>query len=246
MEYKMRSIKDYFRSDGEPERFEILSYWAPTKDSGDKVILIQIECAINTPWAELDNRTPFEDIVLHKNTSNFFRKIPDLEKSPLFEHYQKVLPLNNREFIYRSVYSKTGGVLNIFHPEIKESMDNELKELFAKYEDKKQAIRIWRDAHSELWSNLTPKLVWAGGGEIEGKLLRDFLEQLTDGMEDEEFDSEGDCIISSMRLLREWQLRPNKVCFGDTPMDAIKEERLQTYEHKISFLQEMQIETDFA
>ncbi|NQE06554.1 hypothetical protein C5S32_11855 [ANME-1 cluster archaeon GoMg1] len=57
---------------------------------------------------------------------------------------------------------------DIFHPKIRESRDSELKKLFSQCEDKKEAIRIWKDTSSELWSNLPPKLVRAGGGKIEG------------------------------------------------------------------------------
>ncbi|MCK4419197.1 hypothetical protein KAV79_05280 [Candidatus Aerophobetes bacterium] len=221
------------------------NYWIPTKESAEKITLIQIECALNEPCAELNNRTPFEDTIIHKNASNFFSMSPYLKKTPTFKYYQRMLPLSDREFIYKSVYSKTGGVLNIFNPGIREGMDSELKRLLDKYEDKREAISIWKDTPSELWSSLPPKLVWAGGGDIEGQLLADFLEQLTDGMEGKGFDSKGDCIISSIKFLREWQLRINRACFGGRPIDAIIEERQKIYERKISFLQEMQIETDF-
>jgi len=230
----------------EPTRLRIFSYWTPTKESAEKLILIQIECALNKPYVELNDRTPFEDTIIHKNASNFFRMSPYLKETPIFKYYQRMLPLSNREFMYKSVYSKTGGVLNIFNPGIKEGMDDELKGLLDKYEDKKEAISIWKDTPSELWSSLPPKLVWSGGGDIEGQLLIDFLEQLTDRMEGKGFYSQGDCVISSIKFLREWQFISNEVCFGEAPIDAIIEERQKIYERQVSFLQEMQIETDFV
>ena len=242
----MRRATGFPGRNEEPVMAKIASYWIPTKESGEKTLLIQVECVLNKPFSELNDRTPFEDTIIHKNASNFFRTIPYLKKTPAFKYYQRMLPLNNREFKYQSVYSKTGGVLNIFNPRIKEDMDNELKRLLDECEDKKEAIGIWKDTPSELWSGLPPKLVWAGGGEIEGKLLTDFLEQLTDRMEGKRFRSGGDCLISAIKFLREWQLPPNEVCFGEAPMYAIMKERHKIYERKASFLQKKRIETDFV
>lgn len=242
----MRRTKDSFGRDKEPVSLKISNYWIPTKESAEKITLIQIECALNKPYADLNDRTPFEDTIIYKNASNFFSIFPYLKKTPIFKYYQRMLSLNDREFLYKSVYSKAGGVLNIFNPGVREDMDNELKRLLDKYEDKKEAISIWKDTPSELWSSLPPELVWAGGGDIEGQLLTDFLEQLTDRMKGKGFDSKGDCVISSIKFLREWQLKPNRACFGGTPIDAIIKERQKIYERKISFLQEMQIETDFV
>lgn len=234
------------RKTGFPSRYKITSYWIPTKESSEKILLIEIECVLNRPLPKLNNRTPFEDTIIHKNASNFFRVFPLLKKTQVFKHYQKTLPLNNREFTYRSVYSKTGGVLNMFNPKIEESMDNQLKSLLDKFGDEKEAINVWKDTSSELWSGLSPKLVWAGGGDIEGQLLTDFLEQLTDVMEGKGFESEGDCLISAMKFLREWQLSPNVVCMGETPMDAIIKERHKICGRKASFLKKMRIKTDFT
>ena len=57
---------------------------------------------------------------------------------PIFKYYQQILRLNEKEFVYKAVYSKTGGVLNVFNPKIRESMDLKLKELFSQCEDEKE------------------------------------------------------------------------------------------------------------
>ena len=173
----------------------LFDFSLPTKESVEKVVLIQIECNLNIPSAKLNNRTLYDDI---------------------------------------------------FHPKIRESMDSELKKLFSQYEDEKEAIRIWKDTSSELWSNLPPKLVWAGGGKIEGELLLDFLQYLTRKVRRKEFDTLGDSMITALRNLREWQFISNEICSGMAPVDAIVEERKAIYERKSAFLQEMQIETDFV
>lgn len=242
----MKRIKNLLGRDKKPITLDFFSHWIPTKESGKKITLIQIESTLNKSYPELNGRTPFEDTIINGNASNFLKIFPYLKKAQTFKYYQKMLPLNKDEFIYQSVYSKTGGVLNIFNPKVKEAMDNELKRLLDKYEGKKGAISIWKDTPSELWSGFLPKLVWTGSGDIEKQLLMDFLKKLTAEFEGKRFDSEGDCLISSIKFLREWQFRPNEVCFGEAPMDAIFQERQKIYERKISFLREMQIETDFV
>lgn len=53
-------------------------------------------------------------------------------------------------------------------------------------------------------------------------------------------------LISTINFLRHWQCIPNRVCRGKRPMDAIRKEREEIFKRKISFLQEMGIETDFV
>ncbi len=220
--------------------------WFPTKMSAEKLVLAQIECVLNKPLPGLDNRTPYEDTIMHKSASNFFECSSQLQKSPILKYYKDALPLTNKEFSYKSVYSKTGGVLNIINPGIREEADTKLKSLIDKYNDKRKAVSIWKDTPSELWSNLTPKLVWAGGGKIELELLSDYAGELSGAMDGRRFETQGDMIIQSVTLLRRWSFTPNPVCSDMKPIDAIVLERQRIYENKISFLKEMGIETDFS
>ena len=157
-----------------------------------------------------------------------------------------ILPLSKEEFAYKSVYSKTGGVLNIFNPQLRESMDSELKTLFSRCEDEKEAIRLWKDRPSELWSDLPPKLVWAGGGKIERKLILDFGQYLTRIVRRKEFDTRGDALITAIQHLRVWQFQPNEICSGMAPIAAIIKEREEIYERKSAFFKENHIECDFV
>ena len=232
--------------DEEPVTLGLFDFSLLSKESAEKVVLIRIECNLNVPLPELNDRTPYEDIVLIKSTSNFFNAFPIIKKAPTFKYYQRMLPLSEKEFVHKAVYSKTGGILNIFHPKIREGMDSELKKLFSQCEDEKEAIMIWKDAPSELWSNLPPKLVWAGGGKIERELLLDFLQYLTRKVRRKKFDTPGDSMITALRNLREWQFISNEICSGMAPVDAIVEERKEIYKRKSAFLQEMLIETDFV
>ncbi|MCK4399147.1 MAG: hypothetical protein KAV25_09165 [Methanophagales archaeon] len=232
--------------DEESVNLGLFDFSVPSKESAEKVVLIQIECNLNIPSPELNDRTPYEDIVITKSASNYFNAFPIIKAAPTFKYYRRMLPLSEMEFVYKAVYSKTGGVLNIFNPKMRESMDSEFKKLFSLYEDEKEALRIWKDTPSELWSNLPPKLVWAGGGKIEGELLLDFLQYLTRKVRRKEFYTLGDSMITALRNLREWQFISNEICSGMAPVEAIIKERKAIYERKSAFLQEMLIDTDFV
>ncbi len=232
--------------DEKSANLSLFNFSLPTKESAEKVVLIQIECHLNIPSPKLNDRTPYEDIVMTKSTSNYFKAFPIIKKAPTFKYYRQMLPLSEKDFVYKAVYSKTGGILNIFHPKIRESMDFELKKLFSQCEVEKEAIRIWKDTPSELWSNLPPKLVWAGGGKIERELLLDLLQYLTRKEGHKVFYTPGDSLITALRYLREWQFISNDICAGMAPVDAIVEERKEIYERKSAFLEEMRIETDFV
>ena len=232
--------------DGESGSLQLFNFSFPTKESAEKTLIIQIECNLNMPYSELNDRTPYEDVVLNKSATNFFNAFPVVKKAPVFKDYQRILSLTEKEFAYKSVYSKTGGVLNIFNPKIRESMDSDLKTLFSRCEEEKEAIRLWKDRPSELWSKLPPKLVWAGGGNIERELFLDFSQYLTRMVRRKEFDTRGDALITAIRNLREWQLQPNEICSGMAPIAAINKEREEIYERKSAFLKENHIECDFV
>ncbi|RCV64815.1 hypothetical protein C5S53_06960 [Methanophagales archaeon] len=232
--------------DGESGSLQLFKFSFPTKESAEKTLIIQIECNLNMPYSELKDRTPYEDVVLNKSATNFFNAFPVVKNAPVFKDYQRILSLTEKEFAYKSVYSKTGGVLNIFNPKIRESMDSDLKTLFSRCEEEKEAIRLWKYRPSELWSDLPPKLVWAGGGNIERELFLDFSQYLTRMVRRKEFDTRGDALITPIRNLREWQLQPNKICSGMAPIAAIIKEREEIYERKSAFLKENHIECDFV
>lgn len=72
----MRRRTAFPSRDEESGRLELFDFSLPTKESVEKVILIQIECNINIPSLELNDRTPYEDIVINKSASNFFKLSP--------------------------------------------------------------------------------------------------------------------------------------------------------------------------
>ena len=218
--------------------------WLPDQLTAVKLFLTQIECSLNEKFEALDGKTLYEYTIINKDASGVLKVLPELEKSPIYDEYKKMLPLHKTDFIYQSVYKKTGGVLNLFYGEIKESMDNDLKSLISEKGNRKDAIAQWGNTPSEIYSSLTPKLVWAGGGKIEKELLFDFGKKLTEVVGKETFHTQGAAVIRAIEFLRAWQLSYNEIC-DDLPMNAIIKERQQIYTEKVKLLNEMGIEHDF-
>lgn len=221
------------------------SVWLPNQLSAVKLFLIQIECSINETYEQLDGKTLYEYTILNNDLSGVVKVLPEIKDSPILNEYERMLPLNKVEFLYQSVYKKTGGVLNMFYGEIKENMDETLKELFNKKEDMNKAIEMWKNVESELWSGLKPKHVWAGGGTLEKELLLDFCKQLTATMQGQQFTNQGTAIIKSLEILRKWQLEYNEICNG-IPLEEIVEEREGIYVRKVKFLKDININFDLC
>ena len=85
---------------------------------------------------------------------------------------------------------------------------------------------------------IEPALVWAGAGQLEGKLLDDFMQKLGASLGGQAFESMGEAILKSTNFLRKWQQETNCVCDGKKPYEAIREERRQTLYNKLNCLRE--------
>ena len=70
--------------DGNLGSFQLFNFSVPTKESAEKILFIPIECNLNMPSSELNDRTPYEDVVLNKSATNFFNAFPVIKKAPVF------------------------------------------------------------------------------------------------------------------------------------------------------------------
>ena len=223
----------------------LINYWTPTKESASKINHIQIECFYNIPSDKLKGKSPFEFLIKERNLSVLMDEFPLIKESQLYDKYMQYSSLKGKEFKYNVVYNKTGGVLNLFNSNIKKSQDKVLKELFKDY-SKKEVIGKWIDIPNELWNGLTPRMVWAGGGKIENKLLNDFLKCLSDRLEGQAFVSEEKAVDRAKEVLDEWQNSPNSISEQMTPYDAIVEERTKIYNEKKQLVNSLDKKTDFV
>ncbi|KYN75670.1 hypothetical protein A0J52_18245 [Clostridium sporogenes] len=219
--------------------------WIPNDEVAEKIISIQIECSLNEKYEKLENNTIFIEAMKRKDNSPVLDVAPKLKNTNILGLYERMLPFTNGDLIYASVYSKTGGVLNLFNEKISKNIDIQFKELSSKSKDKNQAIKEWKNEPSELWSGLTPAQIWAGGGKVEKVLLMDFLNKLTELMNGKQFTTKGAAFMNCIDVLRTWQLNKNDICDGKTPMEAIIEERNLILKDKIDFIKENNIECDY-
>ncbi|WP_409069283.1 hypothetical protein ACFLKB_05865 [Clostridium sp. FAM 1755] len=219
--------------------------WIPNDEVAEKIISIQIECSLNERYEKLENNTMFIEAIKRKDNSPVLKVAPKLKSTNILGLYERMLPLTKVDFMYASVYSKTGGVLNLFNEKISENIDIQFKNLRSEYVDKNKAINRWKDEPSELWSGLTPAQIWTGGGKVEKALLMDFLSKLTELMNGKQFTTKGAAFMNCIDVLRSWQLNKNEICDSKTPMEAIIEERNLILEDKIDFIKENNMECDF-
>ncbi|MET7040999.1 hypothetical protein WBZ18_09675 [Clostridium botulinum] len=220
--------------------------WIPNDEVAEKIILIQIECSLNENYEKLENNTMFIESMKRKDDSPVLEVAPKLKNTNILGLYERMLPLTKVDLMYASVYSRTGGALNLFNEKISKNIDIQFKELSSKSKDTNEAIKKWKDEPSELWSGLTPAQIWAGGGKVEKALLMDFLNKLTELMSGKQFTTKGAAFMNCIDVLRTWQLNKNDICEGKTPMEAIMEERNLILKDKIDFIKENNIECDFV
>ena len=215
---------------------DLKDLWIPSKENYVKYLNIKAEIVSNNRSKCLDNKTPYEYMCEGYDFGYMVRSIPGMDRAAILKELSTLTEIK-RDVAYSSVFKKTGGVLNLFHPWIKASMDRDLIGLEHK-NGTMDSIKEWAFKNSDLWSTLPPALVWAGTGQIEGKLLDDFMQKLGDSLSGQAFESMGEAILKSTNFLRKWQQETNYVCDGKKPYEAIREERRQTLYDKLKCLGE--------
>jgi hypothetical protein len=158
--------------------------------------------------------------------------------------YEQALRVDRWALSYEQVYRSSGGLLNLLDEPASQQDDRQLQELVKRFESdsesqeaRKLAISLWREEPNELFSNLTPAQVWAGGGLKERQLAEQFAELLTEYSEDRTFLTLGEMISQSLNLLRQWLLSPASGKGGPSRQELIIEERNAILKRKIEVLE---------
>lgn len=239
-------------SEEEPIILDLYSFWVPTEEAGKRHTQITVECWANIPMPYLDDRTPWE-VSVTEGRETVLATLPDyLKRSSLFDSYRAQLESPRPEGRYVEAYSKSGGVLNLLNEPVTAEDDEFWQQLvaeqiegrtFANGEERAAAWREieqrWNETPNELFSNLTPAQVWAGGGEQEMELLRDFMERLNEECGDQGYPSPGAMITTSLICLRIWQVMPQSGLSGRAPGEIIIEERSQILRRKENLLRRL-------
>jgi hypothetical protein len=236
----------------EPIVLDLHSFWVPTEEAGKRNVQIMVECWANITVPYLDDRTPWE-VSVTGGRETVLGKLPDyLKRTPVFDSYRAQLESLRPEGRYVEAYNKSGGVLNLLNEPGTAEDDEYWQQLvaaqiegrtFASDEERAAAWREieqkWNETPNELFSNLTPAQVWAGGGEQEMELLRDFMEQLNEECGNQGYPTPGAMITASLRCLRIWQVMPQPALGGRAPGEIIVEERNQILRRKESLLRQL-------
>jgi hypothetical protein len=236
----------------EPIILDLRSFWLPTEEAGKRHLQATAECWANMPVPDLDDRTPWE-VNVTEGREAVLAALPDyLKRAPLFDSYLDQLESPRPEGRYVEAYSKSGGVLNLLNEPVTAEDDEFWQQLaaeqiegrtFASEEERVAAWREieqrWNETPNELFSNLTPAQVWAGGGEQEMELLQDFMEQMNKECGDQGYPTQGAMITASLQCLRLWQVTPQRALGGRAPGEIIIEERNQTLRRKESLLRQL-------
>jgi hypothetical protein len=218
------------------EELIFIQHSFPSKKSAEKYNNIQIEATINRNYDKLNNQSIYEYVCRGNTFNSLIPLIPNLCRCIFLKELQFSSDIK-KDIKYKAVFSKTGGLLNIFNTQVSEVMDKAITSIKDDNSITNEELKKWANTNSWLWSNLTPALVWAGTGELEQELMREFM----DGLEpilSEGFLCEGEAILQSANFLRRWQLTSNEACKGLKPEQAIIEERTATLQRKVKSLRE--------
>lgn len=236
----------------EPILLDLRSFWVPTEEAGERHLQARVECWANIPVPYLDDRTPWE-VSVTEGREAVLATLPDyLKRSPAFDRYLAQLESPRPEGRYVEAYGKSGGVLNLLNEPVTAEDDEFWQQLvaeriegrtFANEEERAAAWREieqqWNETPNELFSNLTPAQVWAGGGKQEMELLQGFMEQMNEECGNQGYPSQGAMIKVSLRCLRLWQITPQFTLGGQSPGEIIVEERNQILGRKESLLRQL-------
>jgi len=235
----------------EPIVLDLRSFWVPTEETWKRHLQTTTECWANIPMPYLDDGTPWE-VSVTEGREVVLAKLPDyLKRSLLFDSYLAQLESPRPEGRCVEAYSKSGGVLNLLNEPVTAEDDEFWQQLVAEQESRafaseeeraaawREIEQKWNETSNELFSNMTPAQVWAGGGEQEMELLQDFMEQMNKECGDQGYPTQGAMITASLQCLRLWQVTPQRALGGRAPGEIIVEERNQILRRKESLLRQL-------
>jgi hypothetical protein len=225
---------------------QLRTRWFPTKVSGERSMLMEIEFAVN---ARSDKGEPSiaEIAWATGNIQQALAELPPIVPPRVRREFEHLLrPW--REVRYTDAYRRTGGILNLFTPpwgeqqdEVWNDMQSEWKvSTFADENARRAALaeleQRWNNTPHPCFTGLTPAQVMIGGGAQEAKLADESLMKIEKAFGKREFAGEGDMLIKTLMLLRGWQVEPQRN--GKTPMQIILAERSELLNRRAQVLSE--------
>jgi hypothetical protein len=209
------------------------SYWIPTRDAGERVFWMSLEFSLHRPLKQ--GQPTIAEVALSSGSADeALLALPSVVPAKIRKDAQRLLrPWPDGR--YADAYRRSGGILNAFTPPWGEPQDEVWAEMVAEWESKafpdnqarQEALRAlekqWNTTPHPFFAGLTPAQVMVGGGPQEAELADEFLQQLTRTYDGHPFESEGEALINTLTLLRNWQSQPREA--GQTVLSIIVAER---------------------
>lgn len=192
------------------------SLWVPTQASVERVLLMNLEFNLNQ-IAKGSELSRAEMALATGDIEKVMSTVPDAVVPELKRSLRKLLQ-PWPEGRYSEAYNRSGGILNAFTPPWGEAQDEVWAGMLADWEagtypdeEARQAAlreleQRWNRTPHPFFAGLTPEQVMVGTGPRENELSREFLDHLYEMFGDQEFESEGQALVSTVALLRGWQV----------------------------------------
>ena len=217
----------------EPLQLQLTTYWLPTRASGERLFSMQVEFSLNQ--RPKGNQPCIAEVACSSGSIDQALSIlPSIIPEKTRREMRRLLrPWPSGR--YTGAYRRSGGILNLFTPPWDGQQDKVWAGMLANWEAatfadanaRQEALRAlerqWNTTPHPFFAGLTPAQVMVGGGPQEAELSREFLEQLTHMYDGHSFESEGEALIKTLMVLREWQCQPREG--GRTVLDIILAER---------------------
>jgi hypothetical protein len=207
--------------------------WAPTQASAQRVALMNLE--FNLSQIPKGSELSRAEMVLATGDVNVVMSTVPAAATPEVRRIIRTLLQPWPEGRYTEAYNRSGGILNAFTPAWGEAQDEVWAGMLAgwkaeTYPDEKArqaALREleqrWNRTPHPFFAGLTPEQVMVGGGPREEALANEFLGLLSDQLDGQGFASEGEALVTTVALLRGWQVEP--VLDRSSVLEVVRAER---------------------
>jgi hypothetical protein len=204
-------------------RLEFMQRWFPTRASGERVFLMNLEFTLNQ-IARGDELSIAEVAYSTGKINQALAMVPSIVPSSIKRKMRRLLrPWPDGR--YTTAYQRSGGILNLFTPPWGEQQDEVWTDILAQRgtEPIAELEQRWNTTPHPFFAGLTPAQVMVGGGPEEAELATEFQEGLTQVHDGQPFESEGEALIKTLIWLRGWQCQAQPD--GRTPLEIILAER---------------------
>ncbi|MEL6182735.1 MAG: hypothetical protein AAFS10_27510, partial [Myxococcota bacterium] len=210
-------------SEGEAQQPEA-PFILPTQVAVARYLQMKVESILNTPYQVTDEKTPYThcmEISSDAEATAALLNLPEDQHEVAVDLLEEALDGGEVE----EIYGLRGGILNILMPMAHEESDRILYTIAAQIEGAPD-LEDFVHTPNELFSSLSPALVWAGTGKVEMVLADLFLRQSWSELKEKSFAAPGAANTEWLSRLRLWSYNPAQLQnYRGRVIDLIRQER---------------------